>query len=304
MKTNLSAHRYGSGAPPSRSLPSRTAVFVLVFAAGACGTQPLPPPGDRLASGERVAAQFIESHIYVPVTIAGRERLWVLDCGAGGSVIDREFAEELKLAVTGDVEAVGASGSVKAGFATVPGLSVGGMDFDSQPMVVLDIAEMMREAIGTAPAGIIGYDFISRFVTRIDFAEQSVTFYRPEEFEYRGDGKQVTMRLAGNIPTVEMAVDGAGTGWWRLDIGASVSTFHHQGVLKYRLAELPGVQRVARGVGGRQRVNWVRLGHAELAGYRVEKPLFSVPLEGAGGALASSNVAGTLGNSVLRNFSL
>ena len=277
--------------------------LMLAIGVAGCALPGRVRPG-AVATGERIAVQFIENHIYLPVTVAGKERLWILDCGAGGSVIDKGFAQELGLDMSGEVEAMGASGSVKTGFVTVPRLSVGGIELDSQPMVVLEIAQLMRRNAGTEPAGILGYDFISRFVTRVDFAGEEVTFYQPDGFSYQGPGRQVPMRLTGNIPAVEMEVDGTAPGWWRLDLGASVTTFHRHAVEQYRLAERRGVDRVAGGVGGLQRVRLVRFGHTEVAGFRVEGPIVSVPLEGEHGALAATDMVGTLGNSILRNFTL
>ena len=176
--------------------------LALAFFAAACAQPGRTRPG-VVSTGERVAAQFIENHIYVPVTIAGKERLWILDCGAGGSVIDKGLAEELGLGMSGEVEAMGAAGSVKTGFVMVPRLRVGGIESDSQSMVVLGIAELMRRNTGTEPAGILGYDFLSRFVTRVDFAGQTVTFFRPEDFVYRGSGRTIPMGTEANIPVLE-----------------------------------------------------------------------------------------------------
>lgn len=40
----------------------------------------------------------------------GDERLWILDTGAGISVVDNAMAEELGLETEGDLKAVGAGG--------------------------------------------------------------------------------------------------------------------------------------------------------------------------------------------------
>jgi len=277
--------------------------LMLALGIAGCALPSRARPG-TVATGERIAAQFIENHIYVPVTVAGKERLWILDCGAGGSVIDKGFAQELGLDVSGEVEAIGAAGSVKAGFATVPRLRVGGIELDSQPMVVLGIAELMRRNTGTEPAGILGYDFLSRFVTRVDFTGQTVTLFRPESFAYRGPGRMIPMRVEANIPVVEMAVEGRYRGQWRLDIGASISAFHHHAVEKFGLAVRSGVERLAGGMGGMQRHRLVQFAGAELAGFKVERPVLSVPLEAGPGALAGTSVLGTVGNSVLHNFVL
>ena len=252
-----------------------------------------------------VPARFIENHIYVPVEVAGVERQWILDTGAGASVIDEGFAGELGLAeAEGEVTAVGAGGAVAASFVTVPGFEVAGMELDGQPMVALGITQLMRRNTGTEPAGILGHDFLSRFVTRIDYAAQTVTFYRPGEFEYEGEGAALPMTFTCNIPAVEMTVEDSCRGMWRLDIGASFSTFHQQSAARYRLAERPGVDRMAGAVGGLQRVRLVRFDHAELAGTRVEGPVIAVPLEEPVGALAVAELDGTLGNSILRNFTV
>ena len=268
----------------------------LVLSASHCSAAPSP--------GRVVEARFVENHIYVTVNMAGIERPWVLDCGAGGSVIDAELVRELGLRVEGEAEAMGAAGSVKTGFAAVPGFSVGGVESDSQQMVVLDIAGLMRRASGTEAAGILGYDFLSRFVTRVDFAAQTVTFYRPESFAYRGPGRTIPLRVEANVPVVEMQVEGKYGGRWRLDFGASISAFHHHAAEKFGLAGRSGIERLASGMGGMQRHRLVQFADAELAGFKVDRPVLSVPLEGGPGALAATSVVGTLGNSVLHNFVL
>ena len=256
------------------------------------------------SGGVFVPAQFVENHIYVSVKMAGIERPWILDCGAGGSVIDQGLATELGLKRSGEAQAIGAAGSVKTAFVTVPAFSVGGVESDSQPMVVLDVAGLLQRVTGTAAAGVLGYDFFSRFVTRVDFAGQTVTFYRPESFDYRGPGSTIPMHTWMNLPTVEMRVEDSLSGPWRLDIGAAVSVFHHNAVERSGLAQRSGVERVATGMGGTQRHRLVQFANAELAGFKVDRPLISVPLEAGPGALAAANVVGTLGNSILHNFVL
>jgi hypothetical protein len=278
--------------------------FLLLVVVAAGRALPSRARPSSVATGERIAVRSIENHIYLPVTVAGKERLWILDCGAGGSVIDRGLAEELGLKLSGEVKALGAAGSVQTGFVTVPHLRVGSIKLDSQPMVVLDIAQLMRRNTGTEPAGILGYDFISRFVTKVDFAGEEVTFFPPESFAYSGPGRAIPMRIEANIPAVEMEVAGVAQGWWRLDLGASVATLHRHAVEQYGLADRRGVDRMAGGVGGLQRMRLVRFEHATLAGFRVEGPIISVPLEGRGGALAATSVLGTLGNSILRDFTV
>ena len=256
------------------------------------------------ALSSEVRFQFIENHIYVPVSVNGQERLWVFDTGAGASVIDAAFAQELDLKTVGEVQAMGASGTVPAKFVEVPGFVLGDINQGEQTMVALDIATLLRGRSGIEVAGILGFDFVSQFVTRVDFANATLTFTRPDEFEYQGTGHELAMIFANNIPAVEFAVEDSLGGLWRLDLGAAVSVFHHPAVAAHNLTDRPGVELLAGGIGGLALNRIVRFASAELAGYRLERPLVMVPLEPGPGALANGRYMGTLGSSVLYNFIL
>lgn len=255
------------------------------------------------AVGAEVPFDLIENHIYLPVTVAGTEREWILDTGAGGSVIDEAYAREFGLAqAEGEALAVGASGAVTAAFVKVPELAVAGIELGDRAMVALDIAALLRSRAGTEPGGILGYDFLARYVTRIDYAQRTISFIEPDRFEYQGPGSETPMRLEANIPAVRLTVEDSIVGWWRLDTGASFPSFHGPSVVEFGLADRTGVETVAGGVGGASRSNLVRFDRIELAGHVIKDPIIAVPLEATRGALASPGFVGTLGASVLRNF--
>ena len=116
--------------------------------------------GDRT---ENIPFEFIGSHLYIPVTVRGKERLWILDTGAGMTVLNKAFAEELCLELEGEVKGQGAGGTVKASFTTLPQYSVKGIQFQDQTVAVIDMNELIRR-IGLDVVGILGFDFLSRFV--------------------------------------------------------------------------------------------------------------------------------------------
>jgi hypothetical protein len=277
--------------------------FVLALCSAAV-VQPSQVRPGAVAAGERIAARVIENQVYVPVTVNGQERLWLLDCGAGASVIDRGFAQNLGLVESGEAEGLGAAGSVKLGLVTVPKFRVGNIELDSQQMMTMGVTELVRRHTGAAPAGILGYSFFAQFVTRVDFAREEVTLFRPEGFSYKGPGRAIPMAIEDNIPVVKMLVDGKYRGRWRLDLGAAAAVFHRHAVKEFGLAARSGVERLAIGAGGMERHRLVRFAKAELAGFEVKRPVISVPLEGGGGALAATSVVGTLGNTILRNFTV
>jgi hypothetical protein len=89
-------------------------------------------------AAEDLPLRFIENHLFIPVVVDGKERLWVLDTGAGMSVIDKAFADELGLVLEGDLKGVGAGGTVDVTFATLPPFELKGIRFDEQTVATLD----------------------------------------------------------------------------------------------------------------------------------------------------------------------
>jgi hypothetical protein len=56
-------------------------------------------------------------------------------------------------------------------------------------------------------AGLIGHDFISRFITEIDYDSLALTLRDPATFIYAGRGTALPMGLAGNCPTIHVELD-------------------------------------------------------------------------------------------------
>ena len=269
------------------------------------------PPGEktrdfRFTQGDRVENipfEYIYGHIFINVVINCRERKWVLDSGAGISVIDSAFADELGLSVEGDLPGSGIGNTVNFAFTEVPEMSVKGVEFDNQTVAVLDLASIIHRA-GMEASGILGYDFISRFVVRIDYANRTLSLYDPETFEYEGEGATVDAPLRGNILTLPVKIDGRYDARWQIDLGAGGSSIHHPFAVKYGLLDRPGVERVAYGAGGEMHSLVARFDSVQLAGFTLPTPNLGMPLEDPVGAFGSEEIDGNLGNDILRRFIL
>ncbi len=270
-----------------------------------------PPSEDvrdfKFASGgpyEVVPMRFHENHIYVLVEMEGHSGLWVLDSGASITCIDNAFADDLGLKPEGEMEGMGAGSTVKVSFVRIPEYSVGGVSFQSQVCASIDIAPLFAKTGDLEIVGILGYDFLSRFVTRVDYAREELTFYDPEAFAYDGDGVIVDAALVGNTFAVPVRVDGEPAGRWGVDLGASGESFHYPYAKSHGLLERDGYERVAFGAGGRMAKNAVLFDSIEVAGFAVDRPVIGVPREELVGAFGSSEISGNLGNSFFRRFVL
>ncbi len=253
-----------------------------------------------------VPCQYIERHVFLPVTVNYREGLWILDSGASASVIDREYAESLGLELSGEIKGQGAGNTVDVAFTTLPPFTVQGIEFEEQQVAVITLVDLFRRLSDLEVVGILGYDFLSRFVTRVDYANNMLTFYDPEEFEYEGDGTVLDAPLSENLFTVEATVDGVHKGRWMLDLGAGGMTFHAPYASEHNLGNREGMYGVGFGAGGKIKHHFSRYETVELGGYTVERPIIS--MAGSDGEMkggfSGGELVGNLGNTLFRHFVL
>ena len=251
-------------------------------------------------SAEDIPFMFIENHLYIKVNINGRERLWCLDTGAGMTVIDPEYAIELGLSLEGDLKGQGAGQHVDVSFTTLPSYSLEGIRFNEQKVAAIDVRKLFHRW-GMDVYGILGYDFLSRFVIKVDYANETISFYDPDKFEYSGDGVVIDAPIKGNTFTVPASVDNKYSGNWSYDMGAGGLSFHYPYAEKNNLLQLDGLPRIASGAGGTFETRLVKFKTIELAGFIIKDPLIDYPLEKKG-AFGRSEEIGNMGNSLFRHF--
>jgi hypothetical protein len=266
------------------------------------------PPGEgekdyRFAQGnsaENIPMVFAENHIFIPVIVDCRERFWILDTGAALSVVSEKFAAELRLEKQGDLKGMGAGGTVNISFTELPPFSLTGIEFDKQMVAVVDLTELNR-VICMEIAGILGFDFLSRFVTKVDFANENVSFYEPETFEYKGEGNEIPLHIRENVFTVKATLDGEHSGNWLFDLGASSTSLHGAYALREGYSDVKGVVRIARGAAHAFKMKKIRSETVDFAGYTVREPIVSFPYGGSDTTFTADRI-GTLGNTLFRNF--
>jgi len=252
-----------------------------------------------------VPFQFIEDHIFMQVNVSGKERLWLLDSGAGISVIDSAYAVELGLELEGNLTGVGAGNKVQISFVILPPFSVGGIQFNEQSVGSAGfVSSLVRRHMGMDVVGILGYDFLSRFVTRIDYAGEMLTFYNADSFAYDDDGVVLDAPIKEKCHSVPMAVEGKYNGVWSLDLGASGCSFHYPFAEENGLLKMDGIRRLGFGAGGSGEHLVHRFQNLEFAGFEIKNPRISVTLGKGVGAFSRKEVIGNLGSSLFRHFVL
>jgi len=268
----------------------------------------LPPQkekGYHFRDGENSASipfEFIENLIYLPVTIGGDRQYWVLDSGASMSVIDQDYAEKLGLDVQGSIRGYGFGELFDLSFVKVPEYRVGDIQFASQKLYVSK--GLAAKSYEPEMVGILGYDFLSRFVVEIDYDLKLVIFHAPEHFVYKGSGATVDAPLKYRTFSLPVTVDGTFKSLWSLDLGSYHSSINYPFAEKNGLLARKGVEIVSQGLSGLSREVNIQFSCLQIDRFQLNLPLIAIPSEKGVGATALGEVGGNLGNSTLHHFHL
>ncbi len=269
------------------------------------------PPADDVkdfvfANGksvENMKFEFIENHIYFPVTVGGKTRTWVLDSGAGATVVENNFAKELGLELEGKMKGSGAGNVVDVSFVQMPPIEIYGLELSSQKAAAIELKSLFQMWVGMDVAGILGYDFLSRVITKVDYANELISFYHPDSFQYTGDGVILEAPISqSKMFHLPLLVDGEYGGKWNLDLGAGGMSFHYPFAKNNNILDRKGITGLGHGAGGSIQQMKDRFKSIEFAGFIIDNPIVSWPLEKGEGAFSGRDLTGNLGNTVLRHF--
>ena len=254
--------------------------------------------------------EYRARHIWLRASIdGGAPEDFLLDTGASVTVLDSAFAARHGLATTGSMQASGAGAAGSASFTKLASLRVAGADGDGVEIrdvhvAVLSVNPMFAPYFWRDMAGIVGYDFISRFVTTIDYDRGVLTLHDPATFAYSGHGTRLPMILNGVVPALNATLDHLYEGVFRLDIGSSSTVdvhgpFAHEHQLEARLHD--GRPVSGAGFGGEFVTVLGRMGTMSIGPYEWKDPMVSLS-RATEGAFASEEFAGNIGNRILERF--
>ncbi len=273
---------------------------------------PEPAAGDvrYLGPGSpvRLPFRYGERHVWLKASLnGGPAEDFLLDTGASLTVIDSAYAAHRGLTSEGRLQVAGAGAAGGASLSQVDSIVVGGSHggvvLTGQKVALLSLDPYLEPFFWRPVAGVLGYDFISRFVMTVDYDQGLLTLYDPSSFRYAGDGTAVPMTMAGNIPVVEASVDGI-EGEFRLDVGSgSAVDLHGPFVERHGLPGKVGktLEVMGGGFGGTFMALLCRMKQLEIGPYAVKQPLVSLS-QAATGGLTSQDYAGNIGNQVLERF--
>jgi len=237
----------------------------------------------------------------------GHEGLFLLDTGAGGSILDRARLHALGLSAQGTLEATGAAGTTAAQLVEIDHLELGRAEFPHQSWVTVDLGGIAPLLGADEVLGVLGYDTLRLVVVDIDYENRRVRLIDREGFRPPAGAQEFALRMDANVPTIEVEIEGIAA-WVHVDTGSNDTLdLTAPFVEKHRLLERGGRGKLedagVQGVGG--------VSHAQrgaLKSLRLGRFTFDdLPVnfnEAGEGLFSSTEVAGVLGAGVLSRFHL
>ena len=246
--------------------------------------------------------------IIVPTSVNDRGPYeFILDTGAGTSLLSPRVAEALGIVATSSREGSGAAGRVTVALASAESLAIGGARRAPMPLAITAEVDRIGTAIGHPIDGDIGYDFLKAFRVTIDYQKRLVRLVQGA-YESAGRGNllraEVAFRLAAPVKPLVLVpafVNGRGPHTFVVDTGASATVLSPAlaGSLSIRTAA-PGTMIGAGGTlqASVGRATSLAVGGASLDDLNVVVADF---LDGLG-KVVGATLDGIVGYNFLRHF--
>jgi predicted aspartyl protease len=184
--------------------------------------------------------------ILVAATVNGEgPREFILDTGAGTSLLSPELAEAAGVRATETRQGMGAGGSVSLSLGRAKSLAVGGAMVEDVQVGILDMSDLGR-AVGATIHGDVGFDFLKHFEMTIDYGRNVLRLSRDEPRAAKRGGVEVAFALGGPskpLVLVPVLVNDQGPFQLALDTGSSTTVLSAELATELRigLTEIPGV---------------------------------------------------------------
>ncbi len=259
-----------------------------------------------------ISFNFENSHIIFPLSLNGRDSvLFLLDTGADEEVINEQHLAEFGLQPYGSTTTMGGGNTAAWSFARGATFRLPGVEIRDQHVTILDESGLER-ALGMKLGGILGYEFISRFVVEIDYEKCLLILHDPKTWTYSGSGYTVPVTFDNGIPftnaTISVPTKSAIPAFLILDFGAAETmTLTSPFVRANDLIRLAGTNATVNKLAGlenqffaqnnvRGRIDQLAIGDLIVKSFPAN---FSVNTRGA---YASTNFSGTVGEGIYRRY--
>jgi len=166
--------------------------------------------------------------ILLPVAVNDRGPFeFILDTGAGTSLLASELAKQLEVKIIGSKEGQSAGSKVSVSLAKVDSLAVSETKLADVDVGIVDLSQIGK-AVGAKIDGDLGYNFLKHFRVTINYRDCEIRFDDPKRVESlaRGAQTEAAIRLANPakpLILVDVHANGRGPFQFAVDTGTSTT---------------------------------------------------------------------------------
>jgi len=164
-----------------------------------CTATPAAPTTGRPV---RIPVEISNNHVLVTVCHGTRSLVFILDTGAGANIFDLATARSLGVELGTPMQAGGAgAGAVNGALLDSGSVRVAGIAGEFPVALAIDLRRLQRNK-GRPIHGILGHDFIGRFVMAIDYRGHELRLYERSGYKYEGTGTTIPIVMENGHPIV------------------------------------------------------------------------------------------------------
>lgn len=230
---------------------------------------------------------------------------FLLDTGGAGSSVDREVANKLGLKMERGQASVSGNAALEVGVIPSATVTVGQIQFQEQ--LVAAPLSPLEPIFGRSLEGILGGNFMRKYVVELDYEKGVMRLYDPTGFQYEGRGVAFPFSLVQGIPFLNLQVSlpngKTARGSFLVDTGGNMVTHVYREIAERDglLDGLVTLEETGYGIGGATRRVAARGSVLFLGQYRFTRPIV-VFTEDKAGLRANPASMGLVGMEVLRRF--
>jgi Aspartyl protease len=232
---------------------------------------------------------------------------FILDTGSGGASIDSVTAQELNLVlIPTDTIVNGIAGAHKVSYIFNQKFTTGNLVTDSMNFYVNDYS-ILSSVYGDKIDGIIGYNFLSRYIFNINFDSSKIFVYSKGKYKYQQGGVLLrpTFSKLMHHP-LDLKDKKKTTDNIYFDTGAGLNILLTESFIKdndFLLSRRKPLVTQVQGLGGKKKMRLTVIRKLKVGPYvfrQVPVNLYSDDAE----IINYPNVVGLLGNDILRRFNI
>lgn len=250
-------------------------------------------------------------HIFIRLNIEGSSELdFVFDTGAGSTVINSELVKRLNWESDKTTSLDGASGETELRKFNNKDIILQSLTLTKVDLLSTSLNHF-EESFGRHIDGIIGYDFLKKYVIEINYNTFELIVFNSKKYRHHGIGAMKKIFI-GDVPTtmldIKLSDDTYIKGEFILDTGAGLTVaFATPFINKNDLKAAAGKTYSLSSQGGLSKTNsQVEIGKIKALKI-MDEELKNLPVRfynTTSGVLAQKGIAGLIGNEILKRYNI